>query len=47
MEKIRPEQAVEMLRKKGVEVTVEQAVAILEFLYLLANVVIAEHLQKN
>jgi hypothetical protein len=46
MEKIRPEQAVELLRKKGIEVTVEQAVLILEFLYLLANIVIAEHLKK-
>lgn len=47
MEKLRPEQAVELLRKKGIEVTVEQAALILEFLYLLANIVIAEHLKRH
>ena len=36
MEKLKPEQVVELLRKKGVEVSVEQALLVLEFLKLLA-----------
>ncbi len=38
MEKLKPEQAVELLRKKGIEVSLEQAVVILEFLHLLTNI---------
>jgi len=47
MEKLKPEQAVELLRKKGIEVSLEQAVVILEFLHLLANILIAQYLRKH
>jgi hypothetical protein len=45
--KLRPEQVVEMLRKKGMEVTVEQAVMVLEFLQLLATIVVSQYLKKH
>ncbi|GAA0526723.1 hypothetical protein [Chitinophaga japonensis] len=47
MEKIRPEKAAEMLRKKGLDVTVEQAAAILEFMRKLANIIVAHYLEKQ
>ncbi|SKA06809.1 hypothetical protein SAMN04488128_102576 [Chitinophaga eiseniae] len=47
MEKIKPEKAVEMLKQKGVEVTVEQATFILEFLRKLANIIVAQHLDRQ
>ncbi len=47
MEKLKPEQAVELLRKKGIGVSLEQAVVILEFLHLLANILIAQYLKKR
>ncbi|UTA67543.1 MULTISPECIES: hypothetical protein [unclassified Emticicia] len=47
MEKLKPEQAVELLRKKGIEISLEQAVAVLEFLHLLANILIAQYLKKH
>lgn len=46
MEKIKPEKAAEMLRRKGLEVTVEQAAAILEFMRKLANIIVTHHLEK-
>jgi hypothetical protein len=46
MEKMAPEKAVEMLRKKGIEVSVEQAALMLEFLRLLADIIVAEHLER-
>ncbi|MBT2561715.1 hypothetical protein J7E50_12795 [Pedobacter sp. ISL-68] len=47
MEKLKPEQVVEMLRKKGMELSLEQAVMVLEFLQLLAKVMVAQYLKKN
>lgn len=47
MEKIRPEQAVELLRKKGIEVSIEEAVILIEFLHLLANLVIVQYLREH
>ncbi|MBS1530562.1 MAG: hypothetical protein JSU01_09660 [Bacteroidetes bacterium] len=47
MEKLKPEQALEILRKNGIEVTMEQAVQILEFLQLLATIIIAGHLKNH
>ncbi|WP_185965585.1 hypothetical protein [Flavobacterium zepuense] len=44
--KLKPEQVVEMLRKKGMEVTVEQAAMVLEFLQLLATIMVAQYLKK-
>ena len=46
MEKLKPEQAVELLRKKGIEVSLEQAGVILDFLRLLANIMVSEYLKK-
>jgi protein-tyrosine-phosphatase len=45
-EKISPEKAVEILRKGGMEVTLEQAKSILEFLYKLADITVAKYLVK-
>lgn len=47
MEKLKPEQAVELLRKKGIEVSLEQATVVLEFLYLSASILIAQYLKKH
>ncbi|WP_185965525.1 hypothetical protein [Flavobacterium zepuense] len=48
MEKrLKPEQVVEMLRKKGMDVSVEQAVMVLEFLQLLATIMVSQYLKKN
>lgn len=46
MEKIRPEQVMEILRKKGVEITLEQALLILEFLRKLADITVTEYLNR-
>jgi hypothetical protein len=46
MEKIKPEKAAEMLQKKGIAVTVEQAAVVLEFMRKLANIIVAHHLEK-
>lgn len=42
MEKIQPQQAMEILRKHGTEVTIQQAEEILEFLKMLAEIQIAQ-----
>lgn len=44
---MRPEDAVEMLREHGTEVTIEQAVLILEFLRTLANIAVAQYLRNE
>jgi hypothetical protein len=46
MEKIQPEKVVEMLRQKGVEVTLEQARLILEFLRKLADITVTQYLKQ-
>jgi hypothetical protein len=46
MEKIQPEKVVEMLRQKGVEVTLEQARLILEFLRKLADITVTKYLKQ-
>jgi hypothetical protein len=46
MEKIPSEKAVEMLQEGGLEVSAEQAKIILEFLYKLANIAVAQYLMK-
>jgi len=46
MEKIKPEKAAELLQRKGVEVSVEKAALILEFMRKLANIIVARHLKK-
>jgi len=45
-EKISPEKAIEILKKDGLEVTLEQAKIILEFLYQMAEITIDQYLEK-
>ena len=47
MEKIKPEKAVEMLRERGVDISVEQAAQILELLRKFANIVVSQHLESQ
>jgi hypothetical protein len=47
MEKIKPEKAVEMLREKGVDISVEQAAQVLELLRKFANIVVSKHLESQ
>ena len=46
MEKLKPEKVMEMLKEKGIEVSLEQASSILKFLRKLAQAVVASHLRK-
>jgi hypothetical protein len=46
MDKLQPEKAVEILRQHSVEVTVEQARLILEFLRKLADIAVTQYLKK-
>ena len=46
MEKLQPEKAVEMLRQRGMEVTLEQAKLILEFLRKLADIAVTQYLSQ-
>jgi hypothetical protein len=47
VEKLQPKEAVEILRQHGTEVTIEQAVLILEFLRMLANIAVAQYLRNE
>ena len=47
VEKISPEKAIEILKKDGLEVTLEQAKIILEFLYQMAEIVLDESMKKT
>lgn len=46
MDRLQPDKAVEMLRQHGVEVTVEQAKLILEFLRKLAEIAVTQYLNR-
>lgn len=46
VEKISPEKAIEILKKDGLEVTLEQAKIILEFLYQMAEIVVDHSMKK-
>ena len=46
MEKIQPEKVVEILREKGMEITLEQAKLILAFLRKLAEIAVTQYLKK-
>ena len=46
MEKLQPEKAVDILREEGIEVTVEQAKLILEFLKKLAEIAVTQYLYR-
>ena len=45
-DKITPEKAAEILKKGGMDVTLEQAKLILQFLYKLADISVAQYLKK-
>ena len=47
MEKLKPERVVEMLKAKGVSVTVEQAASIIEFLRKMASSVVSQYLKTG
>ena len=47
MEKLPPEKAAEMLRKKGMEVSVEQAALMLALLRMLADIIVATYLEQG
>lgn len=47
MEKLKPERVVEMLKENGIDVSAEQAAAILKFLRKLADAVISQYLGKG
>ena len=47
MEKITPEKVVQMLKAKGMEVSLEEATSILKFLQLLADAVVSQYLGKG
>jgi hypothetical protein len=46
MDKLRPEQALEVLQQHGVQVTLEQAGMILEFLRKLADIAVTQYLNR-
>jgi len=47
MEKIKPEKALEMLRKKGVDISLEQAAQVLELLRKFANIMVSQYLASQ
>jgi hypothetical protein len=47
MEKLPAEKAAELLRKKGMDVSVEQAALILEFLRMLAGMIVSCYLEEG
>ncbi len=46
-DKISPERAIEILKNDGLEVTLEQAKLILEFLYQMADIAVDQYLQNQ
>ncbi len=44
---IRPETAVAVLKKNGVTVTIEEAKAILEFMYVLSDLALDQHFKEQ
>lgn len=46
-QKVTPEKAVEILRKEGKEVSIEEAKKILDFLKNLAKIVVKHYLKKH
>lgn len=47
MEKLSPEEAVEILRKHGTEVSIQEAEKILEFLRMLAEIQVAQYIRQQ
>ena len=46
-EKIKPEKALEMLRKKGVDISLEQAAQVLELLRKFATIIVSQYLASQ
>lgn len=46
-EKISPEKAKQLLHEDGFEVTIDQAVMILDFFYLMSEIVVDQYLDTN
>lgn len=46
-EKISPEKAKQLLHEDGFEVTIDQAVMILDFFYLMSEIVVDQYLNTN
>ena len=46
-DKISPEKAKQILLEDGIDVTVEESKAILEFLYLMSEIVVNQHFNTN
>lgn len=46
VERISPEKAIEILKKDGIEVTINEAIIILEFLYQIAEITVEQYLKK-
>jgi len=47
MEKLPPEKAAELLRRNGMEVSVEQAAQIMKFLRMLAGIIVTHYLEQD
>jgi hypothetical protein len=47
MEKLPPEKAAELLRKRGMDVSDEQAALILVFLRMLAGMIVSSYLEQG
>lgn len=47
MEKLKPEKVAEMLRERGVDISVEQAAQLLELLRKFANIVVSQYLESQ
>jgi hypothetical protein len=47
MEKLQAEKAAELLRKRGMDVSDEQAALILVFLRMLAGMIVSSYLEQN
>jgi hypothetical protein len=45
-ERISPEKAIQILKKDGIEVTINEAIIILEFLYQIAEIAVDQYLKK-
>ncbi len=45
-DKITPERAIEILKKDGLEVTLEQAKLLLEFLFQMAEIAVDHYLER-
>jgi hypothetical protein len=47
MEKLKPEKLVEMLKAKGINMSLDDATSVLEYLRKLANIVVADFIDRD